>query len=250
MITRDQILAWLARSAEEMERNRTLLSELDTAIGDGDHGNNMARGFRKVAERLPEWKTTDIGAILKGVGMTLLSTVGGASGPLYGSFFLKAAEGASGKEAIDWTELGGLLRGGVAAVMARGKAAIGDKTLVDALLPAAERFQEALHASIAPIEALRAAVGRAEDGMRAVTPLAARKGRASYLGERSKDHQDPGATSACLLLRALLDVLDDGAGSSASRASSTGGAGSSAARSGASGGRGCDSPAQPDSRGG
>lgn len=206
-----------------MEKNRAFLSELDAAIGDGDHGNNMARGFRKVAEQLPQWKAGDIGAILKGVGMALLSTVGGASGPLYGSFFLKAAEKAAGKEAIDWPDLGSALRGGAEAVMARGKAKIGDKTLVDALLPAAEGYEEALRGSKKPIEALRAAVERAEEGMRSVTPLVARKGRASYLGERSKDHQDPGATSACLLLRALLDALAaDGEGPQARPGSSGG----------------------------
>ncbi len=179
-ITRDHILTWLARLGEIMRDNRTWLTDLDAAIGDADHGINMDRGFTKVQEKLPAFADKDIGAILKDTGMVLLSTVGGASGPLYGTFFMKAGLAVAGKDALDAPDVQALLDAGVEGVVAGG----GDL-----------------------LAALDAAVAAAEEGMRATIPLQARKGRASYLGERSIGHQDPGATSTVLLLAALRDVV-------------------------------------------
>jgi len=204
MITKDQILSWLSLAAAAIDEERDRLSELDREIGDGDHGNNMSRGFRKLTSVVAEHADADLSEIFKSAGMALISTVGGASGPLYGSFFLKAQAEAIGKEALDAEGLGRVLRAGVEAVIARGKAKPDDKTMVDALLPAVEQYERAVGSGKDEIAALEAAVEAAERGMRATIPLQARKGRASYLGERSKGHQDPGATSSYIILRSLL----------------------------------------------
>ncbi|WP_437680497.1 dihydroxyacetone kinase subunit DhaL [Sorangium sp. So ce131] len=207
----DQIAAWLERAAEVIEREKMFLTELDAAIGDSDHGINMARGFTAVRDRLGGLDRGDVGALLKGVGMILLSTVGGASGPLYGTLFREAGQKAAGAAALDLAALAACLEAGLEGIQRRGKAAPGDKTMVDALGPAVDALKAALRAPAAAGEggggplagALERAADAARTGAEATAPLVARKGRASYLGERSAGHQDPGATSCWLLLRSL-----------------------------------------------
>jgi dihydroxyacetone kinase-like protein len=207
MITRDQIVEWLRQSTEMLAENKTYLTDLDAAIGDADHGANMYRGFQRVMSQLPSAEDKDIGNILKMTGMALISSVGGAAGPLYGTFFMRAGMAAAGKYELDAQSLGEVLEAGLEGVIQRGKAEPGDKTMVDALKPATEAYDEAAEAGKNAPEALQAAVDAAHEGMEATTPLQARKGRASYLGKRSIGHQDPGATSSYLLLKTLSDVV-------------------------------------------
>jgi dihydroxyacetone kinase-like protein len=207
VITREQIILWLKRLKEVYEQNREYLTQLDAAIGDADHGINMDRGFKKVAVKLPELVNRDIGSILRETGMALIASVGGASGPLYGTFFIKAGEGAAGRESLDAPAFAAMLRSGVEALKARGKARPGDKTMIDALEPAIRALEDEADEGRTPGEILRSAVRAAGQGMKATIPLVAKKGRASYLGERSAGHQDPGATSAYLMLEALCDTV-------------------------------------------
>ncbi len=207
MITREKILIWLKRLVAIYGENRELLTQLDAAIGDADHGINMDRGFRKVAEKLPGFENRDIGWILRETGMALIATVGGASGPLYGTFFVKAAEGAAGRDSLDARALAAIFKNGVEALKARGKAQSGDKTMIDALEPAARALEVAAEQGVSPGECLRSAARAAEEGMKATVPLVAKRGRASYLGERSAGHQDPGATSSYLMVQALVDAV-------------------------------------------
>ncbi len=208
MISYDDILAWVRRFATVVAENKTYLTELDSAIGDADHGINMDRGFTAVAGKLDGLggASPDIGAALKTVGTTLVSTVGGASGPLYGMFFMQMGGAVAGKEALTLEEFATAFETGLGGVLRIGKAEPGDKTMVDALIPA----RDALRAAVADGATVGDAVARmadgAEQGMLATVPLVARKGRASYLGERSAGHQDPGATSTHLLLRSAAEV--------------------------------------------
>ena len=203
----DAARAWVERSAQAIADERERLTELDSAIGDADHGANMHRGFRAVLERLEADKqAADAGAVLKTVGATLLSKVGGASGPLYGTFFLRMAAPLAGKEEVEPADWAAALRAGVEGVKARGRAEPGDKTMVDALTPAADALDSALGDGAELGEALRRAAAAAEEGALATIPLVARKGRASYLGERSAGHQDPGATSSHLLIKAAAET--------------------------------------------
>ena len=204
-ITNDQVVAWVRAFAAQVAEQKSALTKLDQAIGDGDHGTNMDRGMRKVLEKLDGAEGDDIGATLKAVGMALVSSVGGASGPLYGTLFMQMGAGAAGATELDlagWTQA---LEKGAVGVQARGKAELGDKTMIDALTPAVEALKE--HAGDSLADALKASADAAQQGMEATIPLVARKGRASYLGERSADHQDPGATSTHLLLRAAADTF-------------------------------------------
>jgi dihydroxyacetone kinase-like protein len=206
IITCLDIQAWLVACAAAMAENRDYLIELDAAIGDADHGANMDRGFKAVREKLSGFAEADIGVVLKATGMTLVSTVGGAGGPLYGTFFLQAGMKTAGKTDLDlagWTEA---MQAAVAGVVQRGKAAPGDKTMVDALLPAVEALVQACQDNATLAEALGEAAEAARQGMEATIPLVARKGRASYLGERSAGHQDPGATSSYLILKAAAET--------------------------------------------
>ncbi|MEB3826793.1 dihydroxyacetone kinase subunit DhaL [Phormidium sp. CCY1219] len=207
MITREQILQWLETLAGVLEDNQDYLSELDAAIGDGDHGINMNRGFQKVRTQLPNLGDRDIGGIFKTVSMTLISSVGGASGPLYGTLFLRSSMGVGGKSELTPEEMGGVLQAWVEGVVQRGKANLGDKTMLDALSPASDAYQQALAQGASGIEALQQAVAAAEAGMKNTIPLVAKKGRASYLGERSAQHQDPGATSSYLMLKTLQETV-------------------------------------------
>ena len=184
------------------------LTRLDAAIGDGDHGTNMVRGFRAVLQRLDGLTDKDFSSVFRAVGMALIGKVGGAAGPLYGSFYLGMGKQLGSAEEATDAELAAALRAGYDAVIARGKAQVGDKTMLDAWDPALRALDEAVAEGVELGPALDRAAAAAEQGMRATIPLIARKGRASYLGERSKDHQDPGATSSQLIVQALADVVN------------------------------------------
>ncbi len=206
-VTKEQVVRWLEATAAVLEANKGYLTDLDSAIGDADHGINMDRGFKKVMEKLPTVADKDIGNILKTVGMTLISSVGGASGPLYGTFYMRGGMAADAKEELDNNDLVNVLQGAVDGIIQRGRAQPGDKTMVDALLPALDALKAAVAEGQGAADALAAAVAAAEQGMKDTIPLQARKGRASYLGERSIGHQDPGATSSYLILNALLETM-------------------------------------------
>jgi dihydroxyacetone kinase-like protein len=197
---------WLRAFAAAIAENEQALTRLDSAIGDADHGANMNRGLKAVLAKLDEASPSGPGALLKKAGMTLVSTVGGASGPLYGTFFLRMATAIGDTDTVDQKLFAAALRAGVDGVVARGKAEAGDKTMYDALAPAVDALDAALGGEDAS-GALRAAADAAAQGRDATTPMQARKGRASYLGERSVGHQDPGATSAALLLQTAADTL-------------------------------------------
>ncbi len=209
MVTKEQIVRWLELTADVLAENKDYLTQLDAAIGDADHGTNMDRGFRKVAEKLPTVADKDVGNILKTVGMTLISSVGGASGPLYGTFFQRGGMAADAKEELSDEDLVVMLQGAVDGVQARGRAQPGDKTMMDALLPAMAALKAAVADGKGSLGAMEDAVAAAEQGMKDTIPLQARKGRASYLGERSIGHQDPGATSSHMVLNALLTALKE-----------------------------------------
>ena len=202
-VTRDAVLEWMNRFAASMAEHREELVRLDTAIGDGDHGTNMDRGMRKALERLSAQEQADASAVLKTVAIALVSSVGGAAGPLYGTLFLQMGTALAGKDEIDLQTYAAAWRKGVDGVIARGKAGPGDKTMVDALLPALKALEQAPDLDTG----LREAQDAAERGMRDTIPLLARKGRASYLGERSRDHQDPGATSTYYLNQTAAQAL-------------------------------------------
>jgi dihydroxyacetone kinase-like protein len=202
-ISRDAVLDWMNRFAGEMGEHRQELVRLDTAIGDGDHGTNMERGMRKALEKLEASQPADPGAVLKTVAMSLISSVGGAAGPLYGTLFLQMGTALGGSSEVDLPSYAQAWRKALEGVQARGKAQPGDKTMVDALIPAVEALEGASELDAG----LCAATEAAEQGMKATIPLVARKGRASYLGERSKDHQDPGATSTYYLFKSAAEAL-------------------------------------------
>ena len=193
----------MSRFAASMSEHREELVRLDTAIGDGDHGTNMDRGMRKAIERLGQAEQADAAAVLKTVAMALISSVGGAAGPLYGTLLLQMSTAITGQEEVDLEGYTAAWRKGIEGVRARGKAEPQDKTMVDALLPALA----ALEGASTLDEGLKDAASAAQQGMRDTIPLVARKGRASYLGERSKDHQDPGATSTYYLCQTAAEAL-------------------------------------------
>jgi dihydroxyacetone kinase-like protein len=201
-VGRQEILAWLDSLRETYSENRQLLTELDSAIGDADHGINMDRGFSAVKAEMDSNAPPDIRSILHTAAMVLIRTVGGASGPLYGTFFLRAATVCAEKTEFSGPDVVALFQAGIEGVRQRGKAGPGDKTMLDALLPALASMQEKLQQGGSLEEILEAGVAAAEVGMLGTIPLQARKGRASYLGPRSIGHQDPGATSSWLLIRA------------------------------------------------
>ena len=203
-----QLVAWLETYRTQVTEQRAYLTELDSAIGDADHGANMARGFAAVMAKLEEGTPATADELFKSVGMTLVTSVGGASGPLYGTFFLRMGMTAGAVTEFDGAALAAALRAGLDGIVARGKAELGDKTMFDALSPALDAFDAALAEGKSPAEAASAAADAAEKGRDATEPLVARKGRASYLGERSAGHLDPGAASSALLLRCLAETLE------------------------------------------
>lgn len=196
----------ISRIAARIIDNKEYLTELDREIGDADHGVNMARGFQAVLEKVPQ-DNANIGEVLKKTGMTLLSTVGGASGPLYGTAFMEAGKAAAGKESLEAGDVPVILNAVIAGIQKRGKAVRGEKTMLDALIPAAESFTEKMEASSDLSEAMDAACAAARDGVEFTKTIRATKGRVSYLGDRSIGHQDPGATSATLIMEAVRDFL-------------------------------------------
>ena len=202
-----QLAAWVRAFAALIEQNAQYLTELDSAIGDADHGTNMKRGMKAVVESLDSTTPETADALFKQVGMKLVSAVGGASGPLYGTLFLRMGASLGAVADTSPQDFAAALRAGLDGVVARGKAQLEDKTMVDALTPAIEALEQALAGGSPLQEGLAATVSAAEKGRDSVTPLVARKGRASYLGERSAGHQDPGATSTTLLLQAAADSL-------------------------------------------
>jgi dihydroxyacetone kinase-like protein len=199
--------AWIRGSAAVLADHRAELNTLDREIGDGDHGENMDRGFQAILPKLDA--LTDAAApaeLLKTLASTLISTVGGAAGPLYGTAYLKAAAAVSGVTELDGAGVVAMLTAARDGIVLRGKAEPGDKTMIDAWTPAVDAAAEALSADAAPAQILAAAADAAESGAVATEPLVARKGRASYLGERAIGHRDPGATSTALILRAAADA--------------------------------------------
>lgn len=203
-VSTDDLVAWVRAFRDAVHAHKDELTRLDSEIGDADHGSNMARGLDAVVAKLDPAPASP-SDLFKTVGMTLVSSVGGASGPLYGTLFLRMGPALGSETEVDAATLGAALRAGVEGVVARGKAELGDKTMIDALSPALDAWDGA--AAEGPAEAARAAADAAARGRDATEPLVARKGRASYLGERSAGHLDPGATSATLLLEALRDTL-------------------------------------------
>lgn len=201
------LTAWIREFARLIAEAKERLTELDSAIGDADHGSNLDRGLTAVVAMLDAEAPDTPGQLFKRTGMTLVSTVGGASGPLYGTAFLRMAAAAGAGSSLDPPEFAQVLRAALEGVVARGKAVAGDKTMYDALAPAVDALDAALAAGKSLGDALAAAVRAAEEGTAATIPMVARKGRASYLGERSAGHQDPGATSMTMLLTAAATTL-------------------------------------------
>ena len=205
-VSYEEVVRFLRRFADLIAENKAALTELDSAIGDADHGINMDRGFQTVRGKLEGQTPGDVGALFKTVGMTLVSTVGGAGGPLYGTLFLQLGTATAGKAEIQPQDWAAALDAAVTGVQARGKAELEDKTMIDALVPARDAFRAALDEGASFGDALRRSAQAAARGRDATIPLVARKGRASYLGERSAGHQDPGATSSALLLQTAADT--------------------------------------------
>jgi dihydroxyacetone kinase-like protein len=203
------INSWMTEIAAEVRANRDYLIQLDAAIGDGDHGSNMTRGFEAVVGALAADHESPPGKLLIAAGKTLVSSVGGASGPLWGTALRRAGRSLGEERTFDPTQLGEALTAALDGVVELGAASEGDKTMVDALAPAVEAYKLAVTDGSSVEAAVRHAAEAAEEGMRATVPMQAKKGRASYLGERSIGHQDPGATSAALILRALERTLSE-----------------------------------------
>ena len=208
-VTHDDVVRWIRAFADAIAENKDSLTDLDSAIGDADHGINMNRGMTAVIAKLDGGGSAEVGALLKTVGMTLVSSVGGAGGPLYGTLFLRLGAAADGKDELTDEDWVAMVAAGVEGVQSRGKAEPNDKTMVDALIPARDALAAAVAAGEPLADASRAAAVAAEEGMKATIPLVARKGRASYLGERSAGHQDPGATSSWLLMRTAAETFGD-----------------------------------------
>lgn len=200
-------MAWITKFHELISDQRDYLTELDSAIGDADHGINMSRGMNAVMAKVSSAPAGTMGEFFKTVGMTLVSSVGGASGPLYGTFFLRMGTSGGAVSTLDGLAFSTALHAALDGVVARGKAELEDKTMLDALVPALDAFDNALAAGADPAEAAAAARGAAAQGRDATKPMLARKGRASYLGERSVGHLDPGSVSMTLLFTALAEAL-------------------------------------------
>jgi dihydroxyacetone kinase-like protein len=208
-ITTDDVLTCLHRMADVIDENKKHLTKLDAAIGDADHGINMDRGFKNILKKVPSVEDKDAGTILKTAGMALVSSVGGAGGPLYGTAFMQAGMAVAGKYELEGGDILAALDSALKGVVMRGKANLGDKTMVDAITPAVEAMREALENGADTLNALDEAAAAAKQGMTDTIPMLAKKGRASYLGERSMGHQDPGATSSYLLIQTMADVARD-----------------------------------------
>lgn len=203
----DQVRDWLTRSRDKVVANREYLTALDSAIGDADHGTNLSRGLKAVMDKVEASNPGTINALLQTSGMTLVSTVGGASGPLFGTLLLRMAKAVGDADNASGAQFADALQAGLDGVVARGKAELEDKTMVDAFDPAVKAFAAAIGDGSSPADAAISAAKAAAEGRDATEPLVARKGRASYLGERSAGHIDPGAASIALLMEALAEAL-------------------------------------------
>lgn len=206
-ITLATLTDWLANFAQAATEQQSYLTELDSAIGDADHGANMARGMTAVIEKIGAEPSGTADELFKKVGMTLVTSVGGASGPLYGTFFLRMAASLGAVAEVDAAGLGSALRAGLEGLVQRGKPELGDKTMFDALTPALDAYDAGIGAGQSIAEALTAAAAAAAEGRDGTKDLVARKGRASYLGERSIGHIDPGSASAHLMMEALAKAV-------------------------------------------
>lgn len=206
MVSRDDLLAWILALQKVYNDNKQYLTDLDSAIGDADHGINMNRGFTNAVADLEKNSPPDISGVLKTVAMSLIRTVGGAAGPLYGTFFMRASAVCANKTELAAADVVALFEAGLEGVLQRGKAELNDKTMVDAQRPALEAMKKALGNGASLTEVLQQGVAAAEEGMKSTIPLQARKGRASYLGERSIGHQDPGATSSYLMVKTAAEI--------------------------------------------
>lgn len=207
MTDSSKVIEILKQIGEQIQMEKDFLTELDNVIGDGDHGINMARGFKEVEKKLADLSGKDIGSILKTVGMSLVSTVGGASGPLYGTAFMRAGVAVGTKTEIDGSDFIAALEAAIGGIEMRGKAHEGEKTMLDALIPALNAIKKSYAENNDFKAALTRGVEAAEKGVEYTKTIIATKGRASYLGERSLGHQDPGATSACLMLKVIDRML-------------------------------------------
>jgi len=205
-VSKEDVLRWLAALEQVFAENRQRLTDLDLAIGDADHGTNMNRGFTAVQAELEAHLPADLACVFQSVAAVLIRNVGGAAGPLYGTFFLRAGGACSEKTELEAADVVALFAAGIEGVQQRGKAAPGDKTMIDALLPALDSMRRALEGGSDVAGILDQGAAAAEAGMLATIPMQARKGRASYLGVRSIGHQDPGATSSYLLLKAAAET--------------------------------------------
>jgi phosphoenolpyruvate---glycerone phosphotransferase subunit DhaL len=205
-VSRDDLLAWIEALQQVYAENKKYLTDLDSAIGDADHGINMDRGFTAVKAELNKASPPDISGVLKTAAMTLIKTVGGASGPLYGTLFLRASTACTGKTELQAEDVVALFEAGLDGILQRGKAQLNDKTMVDAWTPALEAMKQALTSGADLKAMLQQGAAAAEAGMKNTIPLQAKKGRASYLGERSVGHQDPGATSSYLMLQQAANL--------------------------------------------
>ena len=206
-ITLMNLINIINKIADTMDENKIFLTELDAAIGDGDHGINMTRGFHAVREKLKTNISSTAGDILKTVGMTLVSNVGGAAGPLYGTAFMKAAIVVKDNETLDIKDFIKIMEAALEGIKLRGKATVGEKTMVDAVVPAINALQEGIIQNLKPFEILFNACEAAKGGVEFTKSIVATKGRASYLGERSIGHQDPGATSTYLILKVIYEEV-------------------------------------------
>ena len=205
-ITAEHVIKFIELVAARIKEQRDYLTRLDSAIGDADHGVNLDRGFTAVLTKLSSVADKDVGSILKTVGTTLVSTVGGASGPLYGTAFLRAGMATANRFELSADELLAALEAALEGIQTRGKSTRGEKTMIDAIGPGVDALKAALVAGDDLLTALQKSVAACEEGMKATVPMLATKGRASYLGERSIGHQDPGATSAHIMATAMLEV--------------------------------------------
>ncbi len=207
MVNSSKLLQILDNISDEIIENKMALNDLDTAIGDGDHGINMARGFSEVKEKLKDLENKGVSEILNNVAMTLISVVGGASGPLYSTAFMKTAMLLKGKEEIEAKDFSDILQAAIEGIQMRGKAIKGEKTMLDALIPACEAYEMALQSGSSCKEALAKACDAASSGCEYTKTIKATKGRASYLGDRSIGHIDPGASSTTIILKAIEEII-------------------------------------------
>lgn len=203
MADSSKVIAIIEKIIADVDEQKLFFTELDNVIGDGDHGINLARGFDAVKDVMPTFEGKDIGAVMKTIGMKLVSTVGGASGPLYGTAFMKAGAYLNGKQEMNMDDFIGMMEVAIDGIQKRGKAVQGEKTMLDAMIPAYEAMKASYEADADVKKALDAGVAAAEEGIEYTKTIIATKGRASYLGERSIGHQDPGATSFTLMLKAV-----------------------------------------------